>query len=109
MAIPIAFKPVTVDFKADSVRRLEKAPGEHAEALLQAYDVLEAILYRYIEQESDADRIIAEGFDAATVRRVIRLVDFSEYKRRQAAPGLKVTTRAFGFGRRMPIAQRYVG
>ena len=51
--------------------------------------------------------IIAEGYDAANGLRIIRLIDRSEYKRRQAAPGLKVTSRAFGFGRRMPIAQRY--
>ena len=51
---------------------------------------------------------IAEGFDEPTVLRVIKLIDRSEYKRRQAAPGLKVTSRAFGFGRRMPIAQNYV-
>ena len=53
-------------------------------------------------------RLSAEGFDAATVNKVIKLIDRSEYKRRQAAPGLKVTSRAFGFGRRMPIAQNYV-
>jgi NAD+ synthase/NAD+ synthase (glutamine-hydrolysing) len=85
----------------------ELRPNQTDQDSLPAYDVLDAILYRYVELESDADSIIAEGFDAATVRRVIRLVDFSEYKRRQAAPGLKVTSRAFGFGRRMPIAQRY--
>ena len=47
------------------------------------------------------------GFDEATVKRVMRLIDVNEYKRRQAAPGLKVTSKAFGVGRRMPIAQRY--
>ena len=47
------------------------------------------------------------GFDEATVKRVVRLIDFSEYKRRQAAPGLRVTSKAFGVGRRIPIAQRY--
>ena len=51
--------------------------------------------------------IIALGFDEATVRRVVRLIDGTEYKRRQAAPGLKVTSKAFGVGRRIPIAQRY--
>jgi hypothetical protein len=51
--------------------------------------------------------IIAIGFDVATVKRVVRLIDLSEYKRRQAAPGLKVTTKAFGVGRRMPVAQKY--
>ncbi|HEV8377567.1 MAG TPA: hypothetical protein VGP99_01860, partial [Tepidisphaeraceae bacterium] len=71
------------------------------------YDLLDAILYRYIEEEKSAGEIVKEGFDRPTVTRVIRLVDRSEYKRRQAAPGLKVTSRAFGFGRRMPIAQRY--
>ena len=47
------------------------------------------------------------GFDDATVKRIVRLIDLSEYKRRQAAPGLKVTSKAFGVGRRIPIAQRY--
>jgi NAD+ synthase (glutamine-hydrolysing) len=60
-----------------------------------------------VEEEKGAPQIILEGYDAATVARVIRLVDRSEYKRRQMAPGLKVTSRAFGFGRRMPIAQNY--
>jgi NAD+ synthase (glutamine-hydrolysing) len=60
-----------------------------------------------VEEEKGTAEIIAEGFDPPTVSRVIRLIDRSEYKRRQAAPGLKVTSRAFGFGRRMPIAQNY--
>jgi len=51
--------------------------------------------------------MIKSGFDEQTVRRVVRLIDFNEYKRRQAAPGLKVTSKAFGVGRRIPIAQRY--
>jgi NAD+ synthase (glutamine-hydrolysing) len=70
--------------------------------------VLDAILFRYVEEEKGAAQIIDEGFEAATVNRVIKLIDRSEYKRRQAPPGLKVTSRAFGFGRRMPIAQNYV-
>jgi len=85
----------------------ELRPNQTDQDSLPPYDVLDSILYRNIELEMDADKIIADGYDAATVRRVIRLVDLSEYKRRQAAPGLKVTSRAFGFGRRMPIAQRY--
>jgi NAD+ synthase (glutamine-hydrolysing) len=51
--------------------------------------------------------IIAAGFEQAVVRKVVRLIDLSEYKRRQAAPGLKVTSKAFGVGRRVPIAQRH--
>ncbi|HWE03816.1 MAG TPA: NAD+ synthase [Tepidisphaeraceae bacterium] len=74
---------------------------------LPPYDVLDAILNRYVEEEKGVAQIISEGFDPATVHRVVKLIDRSEYKRRQAAPGLKVTSRAFGFGRRMPIAQNY--
>jgi NAD+ synthase (glutamine-hydrolysing) len=69
--------------------------------------VLDAILELYIEDEKGAAEIIAEGYDPALVTRVIKMTDRAEYKRRQAAPGIKVTSRAFGFGRRMPIAQNY--
>lgn len=86
----------------------ELRPNQTDQDSLPDYAVLDAILYRYVEEEKGAAEIIAEGFDAATVVRVIKLIDRSEYKRRQAAPGLKVTSRAFGFGRRMPIAQGYV-
>ena len=85
----------------------ELRPNQTDQDSLPDYAVLDAILFRYVEEEKGAAEIIAEGFDAATVIRVIRLIDRSEYKRRQAAPGLKVTSRAFGFGRRMPIAQNY--
>ncbi|MEM8873990.1 MAG: NAD+ synthase [Planctomycetota bacterium] len=74
---------------------------------LPDYDVLDDILERYVEDDAPIADIIAAGHDAEIVQRIIRLVDINEYKRRQAAPGLKVTSRAFGFGRRMPIAQRY--
>src|SRR5579862_1113813 len=74
---------------------------------LPPYDVLDAILDLYVVQGKSTPDIAAAGFDEATVRKVIRLIDLSEYKRRQAAPGLKVTTKAFGVGRRVPIAQRF--
>jgi NH3-dependent NAD+ synthetase len=61
----------------------------------------------YVVQDRPAAEIIAAGFSEADVRRVVRLIDLSEYKRRQAAPGLKVTSRAFGVGRRQPVAQRW--
>ncbi len=86
----------------------ELAPDQFDSDSLPPYEVLDAILQRYVEQDQSIDRIVAAGFERATVVRVATLVDRSEYKRRQAAPGLKVTSRAFGFGRRMPIAQRYV-
>ena len=86
----------------------ELRPNQTDQDSLPEYEVLDAILYRYVEEEKGAAQIVAEGFDPAMVMRVIRLIDRSEYKRRQAAPGIKVTSRAFGFGRRMPIAQNYV-
>lgn len=85
----------------------ELRPNQCDQDSLPPYDVLDAILDLYVVQMKSMSDIIAAGFDEATVRRVIRLIDLSEYKRRQAAPGLKVTTKAFGMGRRMPIAQRY--
>jgi len=85
----------------------ELRPDQCDQDSLPPYDVLDAILDLYVVNGKSASDIIAAGFDEATVRRVIRLIDFSEYKRRQAAPGLKVTTKAFGMGRRIPIAQKY--
>ena len=77
------------------------------ETPLPPYDVLDAILEAYVVAGKSRAEIVASGFDQATVERVVRLIDANEYKRRQAAPGLKVTSKAFGVGRRMPIAQRY--
>jgi NAD+ synthetase len=92
----------------EKVPSAELRPNQTDQDSLPPYDVLDAIMYRYVEEEKGAAQIISEGFDAPTVVRVIRLIDRSEYKRRQMAPGLKVTSRAFGFGRRMPIAQNYI-
>ncbi len=85
----------------------ELRPNQTDQDSLPPYPILDAILYRYVELEESAPQIVAQGFDVATVLRIIKLIDRSEYKRRQAAPGIKVTSRAFGFGRRMPIAQNY--
>ena len=85
----------------------ELRPNQTDQDSLPPYEILDAILHRYVEEEKSAAAIIADGFDPPTVMRVVNLIDTSEYKRRQAAPGLKVTSRAFGFGRRMPIAQGY--
>ena len=86
----------------------ELRPDQHDQQSLPPYPILDAILHRYVEEDKGAAEIVADGFDAGTVMKVIKLIDRSEYKRRQAAPALKVTSRAFGTGRRMPIAQRYV-
>lgn len=85
----------------------ELRPNQTDQDSLPPYSVLDAILERYVELEQSAQNIVAAGFDELTVRRVIQMVDSNEYKRKQMPPGLKVTSRAFGFGRRMPIAQRY--
>jgi NAD+ synthase (glutamine-hydrolysing) len=85
----------------------ELRPNQTDQDSLPPYEVLDAILFRYVEEEKGAAEIVADGFDPVTVTKVIKLIDRSEYKRRQAPPGLKVTSRAFGFGRRMPIAQRF--
>ncbi|MBS1790552.1 MAG: NAD+ synthase [Acidobacteria bacterium] len=76
---------------------------------LPPYDVLDAILDLYVEQDLSIEAIIAEGFDEPTVRRIARLVDLNEYKRRQAAPGVRITPRAFGRDRRMPITNKFRG
>jgi NAD+ synthase (glutamine-hydrolysing) len=85
----------------------ELRPGQCDQDSLPPYEILDAILDLYVVQGKSTADIVAAGFEEATVRKVIRLIDLSEYKRRQAAPGLKVTTKAFGVGRRIPIAQRY--
>jgi NAD+ synthase (glutamine-hydrolysing) len=85
----------------------ELRPDQKDQDSLPPYEILDAILEEYVVNLKTTRDIIAMGFDEATVKRVVRLIDFSEYKRRQAAPGLKVTSKAFGVGRRIPIAQRY--
>src|SRR5205823_1752817 len=93
---------------------IEKPPsaelraGQTDQDTLPPYDVLDEILRLYVEENLAARDIIAHGFDEKTVRWVQRRVDINEYKREQAAPGIKVTSRAFGLGRRMPIAQKYI-
>ena len=86
----------------------ELKPDQKDQDTLPAYDVLDNILKLYIEENLSARDIVGRGFDEKTVRWVQRRVDLNEYKREQAAPGIKVTSRAFGVGRRMPIAQQYI-
>jgi len=94
---------------------LERAPtaelraGQKDSDTLPPYDVLDPILEAYVERDLGPDEIVTMGYDEATVRWVIDAVDGNEYKRRQAPPGIKITTRAFGKDRRMPITNRYRG
>jgi NAD+ synthetase len=85
----------------------ELRPNQTDQDSLPPYEILDAILDQYVVYGRSLGEIVELGFDEATVKKVIHLIDANEYKRRQAAPGLKVTTKAFGMGRRFPIAQRY--
>jgi len=86
----------------------ELAPDQRDQDSLPPYEVLDEIVERYVEQKQSRSRIVEEtGFDAGLVARVARLIDVSEYKRKQYAVGIKVTSVAFGSGRRVPIAQRW--
>lgn len=94
--IPLAIieRPPTAELK----------PDQKDEDLLPPYDVLDSIIKLYVEERQSVEAIIAEGFDKKTVNRVAAMIDCNEYKRRQAPPGIKITSKAFGVGRRFPIA-----
>ncbi|MBW2145740.1 MAG: NAD(+) synthase, partial [Deltaproteobacteria bacterium] len=98
--------PRAVLLKAPSA---ELRPDQTDQDTLPPYEILDPILQAYVEDLRSAEDIVAMGFAEETVRRVIKMVESSEYKRQQMAPGLKVTTKAFGFGRKLPIAQGYLG
>ncbi|MDY6790645.1 MAG: NAD+ synthase [Thermodesulfobacteriota bacterium] len=96
--------PFRIITKAPSA---ELKPGQTDQDDLPSYDILDSILKGYIEDYKGADELVKMGFARETVEDVISRVDRSEYKRYQAAPGLKVTSKAFGYGRRYPLAQGY--
>jgi len=100
---PAPIIPAAILTKAPSA---ELRPNQTDQDSLPPYDLLDDILQRHVERHEPAEDIIAAGFDPATVHRVLRLVRAAEFKRKQAAPGLKVTDRAFGTGWRMPIAAK---
>ncbi|MBM3299293.1 MAG: NAD+ synthase [Deltaproteobacteria bacterium] len=94
---------------ASVIRRCPSAelkPDQKDQDSLPPYDVLDAILLQYVEEDKAPEEI--KGFDPATVKEVVRMVDHSEYKRRQAPPGVKITPKAFGKDRRMPLTNRYL-
>ena len=85
----------------------ELRPDQKDQDSLPPYDILDGVLRAYVEESKDIDDIVGIGFNETLVKDIIKKVDRNEYKRKQAAPGLKVTSKAFGTGRRMPLAQRY--
>ena len=96
--VRILQKPPSAELKPDQVDQDDLPP----------YDILDSILKAYLEENKSPEEIAAMGFDAAVVRDAVARVDRNEYKRHQAPPGLKVTTKSFGYGRRYPIAQKYL-
>ncbi|GAB7081794.1 NAD+ synthase [Megalodesulfovibrio paquesii] len=97
--------PVAIIDKAPSA---ELRPDQKDQDSLPPYDILDAILKAYVEDRISPTAIVERGFDQETVDKVVRLVQRAEFKRRQAAPGLKITDRAFGQGWRMPLAGRWL-
>jgi NAD+ synthase (glutamine-hydrolysing) len=93
----------------DKAPSAELRPDQRDDQSLPAYEVLDAILEMYVEFDLTASDIIARGYDEVLVRRIARLVDMNEYKRRQCPPGVRVSTKAFGKDRRLPITNRYAG
>jgi NAD+ synthase (glutamine-hydrolysing) len=87
----------------------ELRPGQRDDQSLPPYEILDPILERYVEHDASAASIVADGFDADIVRRIIGLVDRSEYKRRQTPLGPRITGKAFGRDRRVPITNRFYG
>ena len=99
--------PPIPESSIDKPPSAELAPGQLDSDRLPAYDVLDAVLDAYVERDRGRAELLADGFDPAVVDRVIALVDAAEYKRRQSPPGPKITGRAFGRDRRLPITSRW--
>jgi NAD+ synthase (glutamine-hydrolysing) len=85
----------------------ELRPDQKDVDSLPPYDVLDPVIHAYVEDDKSVAEIVAMGFDAAMVNRVVRMIDRNEYKRRQAPPGIKITSKAFGKDRRLPITNKY--
>ena len=100
-------RPVIPQDTLEKPPSAELRPDQKDSDSLPPYEILDAVLEDYVEDAHTAERIAADhGFDIEVVRRVLRMVDRAEYKRQQAAPGIKITPKAFGYGRRLPIAAK---
>lgn len=100
-------KEVIPQATIDKAPSAELRPNQKDQDSLPPYETLDAILRLYVEENQPPEKIIKAGFDAAVVKDIVKKINQNEYKRRQMAPGLKVTTKAFGMGRRIPIAQKF--
>jgi NAD+ synthase (glutamine-hydrolysing) len=104
-----AGRPIIPESTLTKPPSAELRPDQRDDQSLPPYEVLDPILQLYVELDRTAAEIIAMGHDADLVRRIVRLVDANEYKRRQLPPGVRVTTKAFGKDRRLPITNAYRG
>jgi NAD+ synthase (glutamine-hydrolysing) len=102
-----ALGPVIPERAISKPPSAELRPDQKDSDSLPEYAILDPILHAYVEEDRSFGEMVAMGFDEATVRRVIRLVDLNEYKRRQAPPGVRISTRAFGKDRRLPITNKF--
>ena len=98
--------PENIITKAPSA---ELRPDQKDSDSLPPYEILDEILFQYIEKRKGPRELVRMGFDALLVRRILRMVNVNEFKRAQVAPILRVSSKAFGMGRRMPIVGRYLG
>ena len=105
LGVPAGVIPISTIEKPPSA---ELRPDQKDQDSLPPYELLDRLLQGYVEEGLARRDLVAQGFDAAVVNDICRKVDLNEYKRKQAAPGLKITPLAFGVGRRIPIVQRYV-
>ncbi|MFZ2088385.1 MAG: NAD(+) synthase, partial [Desulfobaccales bacterium] len=101
---PRTIIPPSIIHKAPSA---ELRPDQKDQDTLPPYEILDQIIQLYLVESHSFEEIVERGFASETVRWVIQTIDINEYKRRQAAPGLKITSKAFGMGRRLPIAAMY--
>ncbi len=100
-------RPVIPEATLEKPPSAELRPNQKDSDSLPPYEILDAVLEDYVEDARSAEQIAADhGFDIAVVRSVVRMVDRAEYKRQQAAPGIKISSKAFGYGRRFPIAAK---
>jgi NAD+ synthase (glutamine-hydrolysing) len=91
----------------DKAPSAELRPDQKDTDSLPPYEVLDPVIHGYVEEDRSPEDLIAAGMDPDVVRRVVRMIDRAEYKRRQAAPGIKITPKAFGRDRRIPITNAY--
>ena len=104
-----AGRPLVPEAVLEKAPSAELRPGQRDDQSLPAYEQLDPIIEAYVDEDRTASELVEMGFDPAVVQRIVRLIDLAEYKRRQSPPGVRLSTKAFGKDRRLPITNRYRG